>query len=163
MGDNMECEKCDRNPFCDYRIDATTVIEQSKGEYRFVPGRDCPKDWQDKKVEDMTEEQCREAVKELRGKLLTENKSAEEIMARTGLWENPSEAYKEAMDRLTAYEPMYKKPPLGCKPSWISSCERIKELSEAITRNINGVHKDVKNVRKWATEILYHCEIMEKC
>ena len=41
--------------------------------------------------------------------------------------------------------------------------ERIKELSEAITRNINGVHKDTSNVKKWATEILYHCEIMEKC
>ena len=155
----MECEKCDRNPFCDYRIDATTM-EQAKGEYRFIPGRDCPKDWQDKKVEDMTEEQCREAVKELREKLLTENKSVEENMAQTGLWENPSKAYKEAMDE---WKLAYKKPPLGCKPSWVSSCERIKELSEAITRNINGVHKDTSNVKKWATEILYHCEIMEKC
>jgi len=142
----MECKDCDRNPFCDYRIDATTAMEQAKGECHFVSGRDCPKDWQDKKVEDMTEEQCREAVKELREKLLTENKSAEENMAQTELW-----------------KPMYKKPPLGCKPSWVSSCERIKELSEAITRNINGVHKDTSNVKKWATEILYHCEIMEKC
>jgi len=126
-------------------------------------------EWQDIKAEDMTKEQLIEAVKDLRKKLgishllTTKGKSAEENMARTGLWENPSEAYKEAMDRLTAYEPMYKKPPLGCKPSWVSSYERIKELSEAIARNINGVHKDVKNVRKWATEILYHCEIMEKC
>lgn len=143
----MECEKCDRNPFCDYRIDATTAMEQAKGEYRFVPGRDCPKDWQDKKVEDMTEEQCREAVKELRGKLLSPTvKSAEENMAQTELW-----------------KPMYNKPPLGCKPSWISSCERIKELSEAITRNVGGAHKDTSYVKKWATEILYHCEIMEKC
>jgi len=134
-------------------------------------------DWQDKRVEDMTEEQLREAVKDLRKKLgishllTTENKSAEENMAQTGLWENSSKEYKEAMDRLTAYEPMYKKPPLGCKPSWVSSCERIKELSEAITRDVNGavtkdvngVHKDTSNVKKWATEILYQCEIMEKC
>ena len=140
----MECKDCDRNPFCDYRIDATTAMEQAKGEYRFVPGRDCPKDWQDKKVEDMTEEQCREAVKELRGKVLSTAESTEETQEKS-------------------WKPVYNKPPLGCKPSWVSSCERIKELSEAISRNINGVHKDVKNVKKWATEILYHCEIMEKC
>lgn len=123
-------------------------------------------DWQDTKVEDLTEEQLREAVKDLRKKLgispllTTKGRSAEENMAQAGLWENPSKAYKEAMDE---WKLAYKKPPLGCKSSWISSCERIAELSEAITRNINGVHKDVKNVRKWATEILYHCEIMEKC
>ena len=139
----MECEKCDRNPFCDYRIDATTAMEQAKGEYRFVPGRDCPKDWQDKKVEDMTEEQCREAVKELRKKVLS------------------AESTEETQEK--SWKPVYNKPPLGCKPSWISSCERIAELSEAITRNINGVHTDTSYVKKWATEILYHCEIMEKC
>lgn len=140
---NMECKDCERSRNCEYQLDATTFLEQAKGEYHPVPGLDCPKDWQDKKVEDMTVEQCKEAVKELRGKLLIENKSAE----------HKDEEWK----------PVYNKPPLGCKPSWVSSCERIVELSEAITRNINGVHKDVKNVRKWATEILYHCEIMEKC
>lgn len=159
----MECKDCDRSGHCEYQIDATTIMERGSSEYHFVPGRDCPKDWQDKKIIDMTEEQLREAVKELRGKLLTEGKSAEENMAQTGLWENPSKAYKEAMDNITAYEPLYKKPPLGCKPSWISSCERIKELSEAITRNIDVVHKDTGNVKKWATEILYQCEIMEEC
>lgn len=134
-------------------------------------------DWQDKRVEDMTEEQLREAVKDLRKKLgishllTTEGRSAEENMVQTGLWEDASEPYKETMDNLPTCEPVYKKPPLGCKPSWLSSCERIKELSEAIIRDVNGavtkdangVHKDPKNVKKWATEILYQCEIMEKC
>lgn len=169
----MGCKGCDRSEHCEYQYDVTTAMEQAKGEHHVVPGRDCPKDWQDKKVEDMTDEQCREAVKELRGKVLstTENKSVEENMAQTGLWENPSKAYKEIMDSLTAHESLYKKPPLGCKPSWISSCERIKELSEAIIRNVNGavtkdangVYVDTDHVKKWATEILYQCEIMEKC
>lgn len=92
----MECKDCDRSPFCGYMIDATTM-EQAKGEYHSVPGL---KDWQDKKVEDMTEEQCREAVKELRKKLLTENKSAEENMARSRLFTDKEirEAIKENRD-----------------------------------------------------------------
>ena len=160
----MGCKGCDRYGHCEYQYDVTTAMEQAKGEHHIVPGRDCPKDWYDKKVEDMTEEQCREAVKELRKKLLStiESKSAEENMARTRLFTDKEirEGIKEARDK---WKLTYKKPPLGCKPSWVSSCERIKELSEAITRNINGVHKDTSNVKKWATEILYHCEIMEKC
>lgn len=54
------------------------------------------------------------------------------------------------------------KPPLGCKPAFVSSQERIVELSEAITRQA----KDTCNeylIKKWATEILYQCEIMMKC
>lgn len=117
-------------------------------------------EWMDLKAEDMTHEQAVEAVKELRKRMLY---CVKENMAQKGLWKDASEAYKETMDSLTAYEPIYKKPPLGCKPSWVSSCERIKELSEAITRNVGGVHKDTKNIKKWATEILYHCEILEKC
>lgn len=167
----MWCKDCDRFSDCKYKINNPTWSELARGTERYISGKDCPKDWQDKKVEDMTEEQCREAVKELRGKLLTESKSAEENMAETGLWENSSKAYKEFMDNLSAYEPVYKKPPLGCKPSWLSSCERIEELSKAIIRDVNGavtkdtngVHKDTSNVKKWATEILYQCEIMEKC
>lgn len=148
----MVCKDCDRFSDCKYKINSPIWSEAARGIERYISGKDCPKDWQDKKVEDMTEEQCREAVKELRGKLLTENKSAEENMA-----------HEETTDRTTSYKPIYIKPPLGCMPSWISSCERIKELSEAITRNINGVHTDTSYVKKWATEILYHCEIMEKC
>lgn len=169
----MACKDCDRFSDCKYKINSPTWSELARGTERYISGEDCPKKWQDKKVEDMTDEQCREAVKELREKLLstTESKSAEENMVQTGLREDASEIYKEIMDNLPTNEPMYKKPPLGCKPSWLSSCERIEELSEAITRDVNGavtrdangVHKDTSNVKKWATEILYQCEIMEKC
>jgi len=161
----MECKECDRNLFCDYRIDATTAMEQAKGECHFVSGRDCPKDWQDKKVEDMTEEQCRKAVKELRGKVLstTENKSVEENMAQTGLWENPSKAYKEAMDRLTAYEPIYDEPPLGCKPAQLVCTDRIKVVADAISRYADSPKFNSQLVRRWATEIELQCDIFERC
>lgn len=147
----MECKDCDRSEHCEYQLDASTAMERAEGEYHFVPTRDCPKNWQDKKVKDMTEEQCREAVKELRKKVLS------------------AESTEETQEK--SWKPVYNKPPLGCKPSWLSSCERIEELSEAIIRNVNGavtkdvngVHKDTSNVKKWATEILYQCEIMEKC
>lgn len=62
----MECKDCDRSHNCDYMIDVTTAMEQAKGEHHPVSGLDCPKDWQDIKAEDMTEEQLREAVKALR-------------------------------------------------------------------------------------------------
>lgn len=58
------------------------------------------------------------------------------------------------------------KPPLGCKPSWLASQERIETLGEAIVRyayhpNVNGT--TTKQIKAWAKEILYHCEIMENC
>jgi len=81
----MECKDCDKNGDCEYQLYTTTAMERANGEYHFIKGRNCPKDWQDKKVEDMTDEQCREAVKELREKLLTKNKSAEENMVQTVL------------------------------------------------------------------------------
>lgn len=54
------------------------------------------------------------------------------------------------------------KPPLGCKPAYISSPERIVELSKAITRQAEDTCNE-QLIRRWATEILYHCEILEKC
>ncbi len=139
----MACKDCDRFSDCKYKINSPTWCELARGTERYISGEDCPKKWQDKKVEDMTDEQCREAVKELRKKVLS------------------AESTEETQEK--SWKPVYNKPPLGCKPSWLSSCERIKELSEAIIRNVNGVHKDTSNVKKWATEILYQCEIMEKC
>lgn len=163
----MACKDCDRFSDCKYKINSPTWGDLARGTERYIRGEDCPKKWQYRRVEDMTDEQCREAIKELREKLLstTESKSTEENMAQTGLW-------KEGTTETTGeWKLTYKKPPLGCKPSWLSSCERIEELSKAIirdvngavTRDANGVHKDTSNVKKWATEILYQCEIMEKC
>ena len=177
----MECEKCDRNPFCDYRIDATTVMEQAKGEYHFVPGRDCPKDWQDKKVEDMTEEQSREAVKALR-KIVVERitepvkdieKNIKDNMVISGLWtaeeaDMASKEYKEKMKELTSYEsedwkPVFDKPPLGCKPAQLVCTDRIKVVADAISRCAESPKFNSQLVRRWATEIELQCDIFERC
>lgn len=158
----MECKDCDKNGECEYQLYTTTAMERANGEYHFIKGRNCPKDWQDKKVEDMTDEQLREAVKELREKLLTENKSAEEIMAQTEL-ENPSKEYKEAMDRLTAYEPIYDEPPLGCKPAQLVCTDRIKIVADAISRYADSPKFNSQLVRRWATEIELQCDIFERC
>lgn len=52
------------------------------------------------------------------------------------------------------------KPPLGIEPAYIASAERIKKLAEAIQRYADSVELDTKNIRKWAIEILGHCEII---
>lgn len=53
----MECKDCDKNGDCEYQLYTTTAMERANGEYHFIKGCNCPKDWQDKKAEDMTEEQ----------------------------------------------------------------------------------------------------------
>lgn len=108
----MKCEECDRNPNCGHMI---------------VNGKvsDCPLDWKDKRADEMTPEQAREAVTELRRIVLeriTEPVSdAYEIMRSTTLWdENTINKLKDD------WKPTFTKPPLGCKPAFISSSERIK-------------------------------------
>lgn len=126
----MECKDCERCPTCEFMIDATTVVEANHGQTHYIKGEGCPKDWIDKPVAKMTDEQKNEAIKALRMSF--------------------AESHVDT------------KPPLGCKPAFVSSQERIIELSEAITRNA----KDTCNeylIKKWATEILYQCEIMTKC
>jgi len=81
-------------------------------------------DWKDKKADEMTLEEAREAVKELRRFIAKED--------------NP-------------------------EPALFASRNRIIELSKAITKDQSQVIGNICDVRKWATEILYHCEIMEKC
>lgn len=103
-------------------------------------------DWRDKKVEDMSFEEAKQAVTDLR-KILVESMSSENHFT----------------EEQTEWKPAYNKPPLGCKPSWLSSSERIGELTRAITRNIESPNKDIDHIRKWATEILYHCAILEHC
>lgn len=92
-------------------------------------------EWKDLKAEAMTHEQAVEAVKELR---------------------------KRVVERNTEKPVFTDKPPLGCKPAYISSPERIVELSKAITRQAEDTCNE-QLIRRWATEILYHCEILEKC
>lgn len=102
--------------------------------------------WMDKKVEDMSFEEARQAVTELREMLV-------ELMT----------SKNHSTEEQTEWKSAYKKPPLGCNPSWLSSSERIGELTRAITRNIESPNKDIDHIRKWATEILYHCAILEHC
>ena len=61
----MECVDCDRSPNCPHMIDGTDTADALKGKARYIKGRDCPLEWQDKKAEDMTEEQKITAIKEL--------------------------------------------------------------------------------------------------
>ena len=63
---NIECEKCDRSPSCKYMIDATTTEDQVKGRVNYIKGNDCPKDWRDKKIDEMTADQWCEAFKGLK-------------------------------------------------------------------------------------------------
>ena len=92
-------------------------------------------EWMDLKAK---HEQAVEAVKELRKKLRVDEMRKVEKPVFTD------------------------KPPLGCKPAYISSPERIVELSKAITRQAEDTCNE-QLIRRWATEILYHCEILEKC
>ena len=98
--------------------------------------------WQDKKVEDMTLEEAREAVKTLR-----------KIVALRIT--EPVSDNKMKDD----WKPTFTKPPLGCKPACVASVERMKELSGAISRQLDDVpNEDL--IKRWATEILFQCEIM---
>ena len=78
-------------------------------------------EWKDKKADEMTLEEARQAVKDLReivaDRLEPVNKSAEEKEPQNTI----SDYYKEA-------------PPLGIKPAWLFYEPRIKELGEAISR-----------------------------
>ncbi len=51
------------------------------------------------------------------------------------------------------------KPLLGAKPCYIQADERIKDLSEAISRYAGT--GNYKTIRKWAKEILMQCDIAE--
>lgn len=51
------------------------------------------------------------------------------------------------------------KPPLGVKPCYIQSSERIKDLAEAISRYAD--RGDYQVLRKWAKEILMQCDVAE--
>lgn len=115
--------------------------------------------WKEKKAEDMTLEEAREAVKTLRKALMlrvTEPVSdAYENMKLTGFWdENTINKMKDD------WKPTFTKPPLGCKPACISSVERMQELAEAISRQLESDTVNEQLIKRWATEILFQCEIM---
>ena len=51
------------------------------------------------------------------------------------------------------------KQPLGVKPCYIQADERIRDLSDAISRYAGT--GNYKTIRKWAKEILMQCDIAE--
>lgn len=53
------------------------------------------------------------------------------------------------------------KPPLGAKPCHIHAEQRIKDLSNAILRNIGSDKPKYDSIRKWAREIALQCELAE--
>lgn len=59
------------------------------------------------------------------------------------------------------------KPPVGASPEWYILPHRIKDLSDAISRYSEsdriGNDKEVTVVmRKWATEIICHCDTLDR-
>lgn len=52
------------------------------------------------------------------------------------------------------------KPPIGIKPYYIVSCERINALAEAIQRY--STTKNYKAIELWAEEIICYCDFLEK-
>ncbi len=57
---------------------------------------------------------------------------------------------------------MIEKPPLGCRPYYISASERIKELAEAIARNADRADLYGGHIEIWAYEILYQLAMLKK-
>ena len=55
-----------------------------------------------------------------------------------------------------------KKPPLGAKPYYIASGDRIHELAEAINRHAGSPNRNLDYMRKWAREIIAQCDLIEK-
>lgn len=58
------------------------------------------------------------------------------------------------------------KPQLGVEPAFISSDRRIEELAKAIER-YSGLSSSMEPghtqlIRKWAKEILFHCDILDE-
>lgn len=98
--------------------------------------------WEEKKVEDMTLEEARKAVKTLRKALM--------LRITEPVSDN---------DLKDDWKPVFKKPPLGCKPACVASVERMKELSGAISRQLDDIPNE-QLIKRWATEILFQCEIM---
>ena len=59
-----------------------------------------------------------------------------------------------------------KKPPIGVKPLWFVTPNRIKELSDAISRyteheNICTDNDVTEKIKEWAMEIMCHCNTIQ--
>lgn len=62
---------------------------------------------------------------------------------------------------------MSNKPPIGASPSWYVLPQRIKDLSEAITRYAEhermGTDFEVTSlIKQWAVEIICQCDALDK-
>lgn len=61
----------------------------------------------------------------------------------------------------------YNKPPIGVSPAWFEIPNRIKVLSEAISRfteyeNFNRDKEFTNAIRGWAVEIECHCDTLKR-
>lgn len=57
---------------------------------------------------------------------------------------------------------MKDKPPIGIKPAWLAAEERIKALSDAIKRQLEGEQPNMSLIRKWAYEIISQSDLYEE-
>lgn len=99
--------------------------------------------WMDKKTDEMTLEEARKAVEDLR-----------HIVARR---------ITEPVKNDDEWKPKYKEPPLGCKPAQLVCTDRIKIVADAISRYADSPKFNSQLVRRWATEIELQCDIFERC
>ncbi len=53
------------------------------------------------------------------------------------------------------------KPPVGIVPAAIVSRARIQDLAAAIERYAGNYDTSIRHIKKWASEILKHVEIIE--
>lgn len=56
----------------------------------------------------------------------------------------------------------YEKPPLGVRPTYVSSSQRIKELAQAILNNSDRADLSAAHIHLWASEILAQVYIIQK-
>lgn len=56
----------------------------------------------------------------------------------------------------------YDKPPIGCSPSYIPASIRIQDLADAISRHSPHAEQNTGHIKKWAEEIIFQCNIIEK-
>ena len=143
----MECADCDRSPNCPDMIDWRKMYAEM--------------------VEKVDRLEAEESKQSDEGRAITDR--AVKAMLKTSAdreneyWSKRAEETSKELLNDREWKAVYDKPPLVCKPPFLTSGARIKELSEAITRTISGCHKDYDCMRKCAKEILYHLEIMENC
>ena len=54
------------------------------------------------------------------------------------------------------------KPPLGVRPAWMAAWDRVGELIDGIKRHYTAPNGDAAQCEKWAKEIVFQCQIIQR-